>query len=126
MKRLLLDTHVVLWWRAEPGRLSARARAAIAVADAVFVSAASVWEIEIKAGVGRIRLPEPFVLGVQRSGFVRLPVTFEHAARVGALPRHHADPFDRMLVAQAMEEDLVLVTADARVLRYDVTTLVAT
>lgn len=120
---LLLDTHVVIWWRSEPLRLCAPARSAIEEADAVFVSAASIWEIEVKRAMGKVRLPERFSVGIAKSGFARLPITFEHAERAGSLPRHHGDPFDRMLVAQAQEEGLVLVTADEQLSLYDVKVL---
>ncbi len=100
-------------------RLSAGARALIADADEVNVSAASIWEIAIKLGLGRIKGdPKDFVDAIGRSGFVELPVTAVHAASVGRLPRHHRDPFDRLLVAQAMAEPLVLLTADEALLPY--------
>lgn len=110
--RLLLDTHVFLWWRGEPTRLSQQARSRIAEADVVFVSAASAWEAGIKMALGRLELPEPVEAGVAASGFEKLPISFSHAERAAALPPHHGDPFDRMLVAQAQVEDLTLVTHD--------------
>ncbi|MBA3342820.1 MAG: type II toxin-antitoxin system VapC family toxin [Gemmatimonadaceae bacterium] len=110
--RLLVDTHVVLWWRANDPRLTLSAREAIAAAKIVFVSAASAWEIAIKSALGRVRLPRPFSEGVQESGFIELPIGFQHADAVEFLPPHHADPFDRMLLAQAKVERLVLVTHD--------------
>jgi len=120
---LLLDTHVVLWWRADDPRLGRAAREAIAIADFVHVSAASVWEAGIKMRLGRLRLPERFAKGVADSGFSELPVRFAHAERAADLPRHHADPFDRMLVAQAQIEGLTLVTHDSSIWRYDVPVL---
>lgn len=78
----------------------------------MFVSAASAWEVAIKAALGRVKLPRPFSEGVEESGFVELPIAFRHADAVELLPPHHADPFDRMLVAQARVERLVLVTHD--------------
>lgn len=114
MGSLLLDTHVVLWWRAASPRMPTAARDAIANADAVFVSAASAWEVAIKQALGRLRLPDRFATGVEESGFEQLAVTFDHAERAGALPPHHSDPFDRMLIAQALEERLTLVTHDRR------------
>lgn len=110
--RVLLDTHVVIWWRTNDARLSVTAREAIAGASFVFVSAASAWEIAIKSALGRVRLPRPFSEGVEDSGFVELPIGFQHADAVELLPRHHSDPFDRMLLAQAKVERLVLVTHD--------------
>lgn len=92
-------------------------------ADAVFVSAVTVWEIEIKRTLARLRAPEDVAALVDESGFRRLPVTFEHACEAGRLPPHHADPFDRMLIAQARVEDMTLASADAEIRHYDVTTL---
>lgn len=102
----------MLWWRANDPRLTLSAREAIAAAKIVFVSAASAWEIAIKSALGRVRLPRPFSEGVQESGFIELPIGFQHADAVEFLPPHHADPFDRMLLAQAKVERLVLVTHD--------------
>lgn len=119
---LLLDTHVFLWWRGDPGRLPAPVLEAVAGADLVFVSAASAWEAAIKVALGRLELPEPLEAGVLASGFERLPITFTHAEAAAALPPHHRDPFDRMLVAQARLEDLVLVTHDRQLARYEVNT----
>jgi PIN domain nuclease of toxin-antitoxin system len=104
----------VLWWREAHPRLSRDAVELIARAELAFVSAASAWEVAIKVALGRLRLPEPFVVGVEASGFTRLAVDFEHAALAGALPPHHTDPFDRMLIAQARLEGLTLVTHDRR------------
>lgn len=109
---LLLDTHVVLWWRLDDRRITRAARRAIATADLVLVSAASAWEIAIKQGLGRLTLDDSFQRMVEASEFSELPVTMAHADAVTDLPRHHADPFDRMLVAQAATERAVLVTHD--------------
>ncbi len=117
---LLLDTHVFLWWRGEPRRLKPAVRTAIADTELVFVSAASAWEAAIKASLGKLELPEPFAAGVAESGFDKLPITFEHAEVAAALPTHHRDPFDRMLVAQATAENLTLVSHDLRFRPYDV------
>lgn len=117
---LLLDTHVFLWWRSDDPALGASAREAIARAEAVFVSAASAWEAAIKQALGRLEIPDRFAAGVEQSGFASLPITFAHAERAGSLPPHHGDPFDRMLVAQALEERLTLVTKDAAIAAYDV------
>jgi PIN domain nuclease of toxin-antitoxin system len=120
---LLLDTHVFLWWRMNDARLTEGARDAIAAADLVFVSAASAWESSIKSALGRLVLPEPFSRGVDDSGFQRLAIAFEHAELAGALPRHHADPFDRMLVAQAILEGCTLVSHDPAMEPYGATVL---
>jgi PIN domain nuclease of toxin-antitoxin system len=116
---LLLDTHVFLWWRQNSRRLSATARNAIAEAPVVLVSAASAWEVAIKSALGRVHLPQPFDVGVEDSGFLELAIDFAHAAAVGQLPLHHSDPFDRMLVAQARVESLILVTHDRQLDPYD-------
>jgi len=111
--KLLLDTHAVLWWQMEDRRLPKPARRAIAEADVVWVSAASGWEIAIKAALGRLRLDEPIAATVAADDFTELPVTLAHTTRLGSLPEHHADPFDRILVAQALVEGATLVTRDA-------------
>ena len=121
--KLLLDTHAVLWWQADDRRLPPAARRAIAVADIVWVSAASGWEVAIKAALGRLRIDEPFAVTVAADDFTELPVTLAHAARLQALPTHHADPFDRMLVAQAMVEGATLVTRDSALGAYGVPVL---
>lgn len=118
--RLLLDTHIVLWWRMNDERLREEAREAIAVADVAWVSAASAWEVAIKVSVGKLTLPEPFEVGVTESGFDTLDIKFSHGRAAGELPMHHRDPFDRMLIAQARAEDLTLVTHDRRFADYDV------
>ena len=118
--RLLLDTHVFLWWRSDSRRLRAPARRAIAVADVVFVSAATAWEAALKIALGRLRVPDTIEAGVVDSGFEKLPIGFPHAEAAARLPPHHADPFDRMLVAQAQIEGLTLVTHDRRLRRYEV------
>jgi len=118
---LLLDTSVLLWWLDGGGRLSPAARAAIADGRrAVSVSCVSIWEIVIKQALGKIEVPPEFQLVVADEGFRRLPISPEHAFAVAELPDHHRDPFDRMLVAQCRLEGLTLVTADARIKRYDV------
>jgi PIN domain nuclease of toxin-antitoxin system len=123
--RLLLDTHALLWWLADNRKLGRRAREAIADPRAtVWVSAASAWEIAIKVALGRLELPEaPEVClprEIEQNHFTPLPVTLEHALAVASLPAHHADPFDRLLIAQAQIENLTLVTADEAFAPYDV------
>jgi PIN domain nuclease of toxin-antitoxin system len=123
--RLLLDTRVLLWWLADDRALSKQARALIANEPEVFVSAASAWEIAIKRALGKLEAPEDLLPALEAGGIRRLPIDFEHAAVAGALPRHHDDPFDRMLVAQAQREGLTLLTSDIRISRYAVTVLPA-
>jgi PIN domain nuclease of toxin-antitoxin system len=118
--RLLLDTHVFLWWRENSPRLGKASRQAIARADRVFVSAASAWEVAIKIALGKLRLAASFEQGVEQSKMEKLPIQFDHAAAAGELPPHHSDPFDRMLVAQARVEGLTLVIHDRAVAPYDV------
>ena len=120
---LLLDTHVFLWWQAGDPRLGNEAKEQVSQAPLVFISAASAWEAAIKTGLGRLRLPQTVEAGVEEAGFSKLPVTFAHAERVSSLPRHHADPFDRLLIAQAQHEGLTLVTHDSAFRSYDVATL---
>lgn len=121
--RLLLDTHVLLWTLAEPGRLTKATVAAIVdPANDVFVSAASAWEISIKQALGKLELPGPALewLPGQLSdaGLDMLDVTARHGLLAGALPPHHRDPFDRLFIAQAMSEGLTLVTRDGRLAAY--------
>ena len=119
-QRLLLDTHVFLWWKLADPRLRDNTISAIAEADVVFISAASAWEVAIKSSIGKLTLDADFAAGVDASGFERLPIGFEHAAEILTLPRHHNDPFDRLLIAQARVERLTLVTHDALFRPYEV------
>ena len=123
--RLLLDTHALLWALATPAKLPAATAAAIRdPANAVFVSAASAWEIAIKSALGKLSADlDEIVRTSIEVGFEELVVTLAHARRVRALPPRHRDPFDRMLVAQAIEEGLTVVTRDAAVGDYGVSTL---
>lgn len=115
---LLLDSHIVLWWLSDDPRLSRKARRLIEGADQVFVSAATTWELAVKASLGKLRMPEGFVEVVEEEGFTHLPITPVHAMAVRSLPWHHRDPFDRILLAQAMVEGLRLVSADQMLLPY--------
>jgi PIN domain nuclease of toxin-antitoxin system len=110
--RLLLDTHAALWWQAENTRLNRAARRAIGTADIVWVSSASGWEAAIKVVNGRLRLREPFGVMMMADDFTELPVTLAHAEEFERLPRHHRDPFDRLLIAQARVEGATIVTHD--------------
>ena len=118
--KLLLDTHVVLWWRQDSAQLTSTIRRTIASADEVLVSAASGWEVAIKVGVGKLKLADSFAWMVGESGFTELPVHLTHAERLATLPGHHRDPFDRMLVAQAQMEGATVVTHDRQFTPYDV------
>ena len=119
--RLLLDTHVFLWWLADDPRLDADRRRAIADPDAlVHLSAATIWEVGIKKALGRIEVSGDLVEEIERGGFLELPISAAHAAAAGRLPPHHGDPFDRMLVAQARQEGMTLVSLDRALAVYDV------
>lgn len=108
---LLLDTHVVLWWLDDPALLSEDARDAIAdPVNDVFVSAVVAWEIAIKRGLGTVTAPPDFETAIRASGFRELPVTVAHAFATESLPLHHRDPFDRMLIAQAIVEAATIVS----------------
>lgn len=123
--RLLLDTHTFLWWNVDDDRLSQSARALITdPANQVLISAASAWEMAIKSARGRLTLPMPVrryvSTRVASQGFEVLPINLSHALAVAELPEFHADPFDRLLVAQSQLEDIPLVTADRWIGRYEV------
>ena len=129
--RLLIDTQCWLWMVSDPERLSRRARAIVASdRHDLLLSAVSSWEIAIKHSLGKLDLPAPpaeFVpTRMQATGVLPLIVTHSHALRVAALPEHHRDPFDRLLIAQALEESLSILTADKQFRRYDVPIVWAT
>ncbi|MEX2459077.1 MAG: type II toxin-antitoxin system VapC family toxin [Actinomycetota bacterium] len=122
--RLLLDTHVVLWALADHRSLSRGAKDAIADPEnRVAVSAATAWEISIKRSLGRLGAPDDLEDVLEASGFETLPITVGHALAAGALPAHHRDPFDRMLVAQALDGSFTLMTHDQAFARYGVPVL---
>ena len=117
--KLLLDTHVLLWWLAEDPALPARARALMASPESVlFVSAVSLWEIWLKVSLGKLRLPPDFGEVLTGGDFESLPLMAAHAKGIAELPWHHRDPFDRMLLAQARAESLTLLTADSALTVY--------
>jgi PIN domain nuclease of toxin-antitoxin system len=120
--KLLLDSHAFLWWLAEDPKLSAGARQAVADPSAtVHVSAATVWELAIKAALGKLELDgADLVVEIEENDFVELPMTARHAHAAATLPRHHDDPFDRMLIAQARIEGLTIVTRDPAFRAYGV------
>jgi PIN domain nuclease of toxin-antitoxin system len=123
--RLLLDTPALLWWLADEG-LTAQARDAVAdPANAVAVSAVSAWEISIKKALGKLTAPDDLEHQVRAGGFLPLPISIAHGVAAGQLARHHEDPFDRMLIAQAQAEGLTIVTRDKRFADYDVALLPA-
>lgn len=123
---LLLDTHALIWALTNDPVLSPLARAAIEDGtNPVFVSAVTAWEIVIKKGLGKLTVPDNLEEELEAHAFTPLDITVRHALRVGELPSHHQDPFDRMLIAQAQVEGLVLVTRDAEIQRYEVEVLLA-
>ena len=127
MKRLLLDTHTFLWWLSGHRSLGSRAETLISDPEnVVYVSAASIWEIAIKKGLGKLQAPAGFDEIVETEGFEQLPVDLFHAEQAGALPAHHRDPFDRMLVAQAQAEGLTILSGDREISLYGVRVLDAT
>ena len=117
--KLLLDTHVLLWAMQDSRQLSRVARKRIGAAEAAYVSAASLWEIAIKAALGKLSIDsEVLEEQLSVSGLQQLPITWQHTVQVRKLPMHHRDPFDRMLVAQARRLALTLATADATIREY--------
>jgi PIN domain nuclease of toxin-antitoxin system len=118
--RLLLDTHVVVWWQLGSRNLKLPVRRRIEAADHVFVSVASAWEATIKAALGKLRIPASLAQAAEDSHFEELPILFRHVAVLAELPPHHRDPFDRILVAQASAEGLTIVTHDRRLEPYAV------
>ena len=122
--KVLADTHVGVWWLAEPERLEPRAREILmAPGTRVFFSTASLWEIELKRAKGKLEIPEDYWDLLRAEGFEELPVRVEHVLALRQLPAVHADPFDRMLVAQAGAEGLVLASRDGFMAGYGVSVL---
>lgn len=111
--KVLADTHAFLWWLSEDPKLVPAAREAMAdPKSTVYVSAATIWEIAIKVRIGKLEIEGDPVEEIGANGFLELPMTARHAWVAGVLPRHHDDPFDRMLIAQAQGESLVLISRD--------------
>ncbi len=124
MKRLLLDTHILLWWLVEDSRLNPGYLSEIAKPENdVFVSAASIWEITIKQKKGLLQVPADLLEVVEEEGFEALSITFAHSELAGNLTEFHKDPFDRMLIAQAQIEQMILVTDDSQIQQYEVSIL---
>jgi PIN domain nuclease of toxin-antitoxin system len=123
--RLLLDTHVLLWWLTDSPELSDDLKDQIETELEVYVSSATVWELSIKKTAGKLKLPDDLTGWVARSGLSELPIRLPHGDLAGRLPQIHRDPFDRVLIAQALTEKLTLVTRDGIIHRYDVPVLKA-
>lgn len=117
--RILLDTHLFLWLAAGSPRLSKAARTSIQQASAVFISSASLWEVAIKVRIGKLKAdPAELLEEIRKCGFQELPVEGKHALPLAKLPMHHGDPFDRILIAQAMTEQLRFLTSDSNLSPY--------
>ncbi|NOQ51843.1 MAG: PIN domain-containing protein [Desulfuromonadaceae bacterium] len=120
MQRFLLDTHVLLWWLADDPQLGSRCKELIGDSrNQVFVSAATTWEISIKTAINKLNAPEDMDTIVEEEGFDKLPISLYHGQLAGKLPALHRDPFDRMLIAQAQAEGLILMTADDNIGQYN-------
>jgi PIN domain nuclease of toxin-antitoxin system len=121
--KVLIDTHVLLWGLQDEPKLSDRVRTLLPKAE-VWISVASLWEIIAKVQVGKLKLPTPvrdyLTLKLRENGVSVLPLTFDHVRRLEELPLHHRDPFDRILIAQSLEENLPLITADSLFKNYAV------
>lgn len=118
--RILLDSHVALWWLEDDPALGPRTRDLLVEADEAFISAVTPWELGIKRALGKLSMPDGLADELEAQGFLPLSITAAHAEMATELAPHHRDPFDRMLVAQAQSEDLVLVTADHTLADYEV------
>ena len=122
--KFLLDTHVLLWWLCDHKALSAKAFVAIKEGkNAIFVSAVTAWEISIKRALGKLKAPDELEEVLESNSFQQLPISIRHGLVAGNLPRHHDDPFDRMLIAQAQTEQLTIITHDIRIEQYGVSIL---
>ena len=121
--KLLLDSHAFLWWLTEDPKLSTEAKQVVAdPSSVVHVSAATIWELSIKAALGKLDLGGAnLVEEIEENDFLELPITARHSLAAATLPRHHDDPFDRMLIAQARLEGLMVVTRDPAFRAYDIT-----
>jgi PIN domain nuclease of toxin-antitoxin system len=117
----LLDTHVLLWWLSDHKSLTTKAVEAIKDGkNLIFVSAATAWEISIKRVLGKLKAPDGLEETLESNRFHQLPISIRHGLVAGSLPRHHDDPFDRMLIAQAQTEQLTIITHDVRMEQYGV------
>jgi PIN domain nuclease of toxin-antitoxin system len=123
--KFLLDTHILIWGLQENERLSHQIKELIDNEDnEIYISAASIWEIAIKSSLNKLNLSaDEIVAALQDSDYLQLPITFGHTAKTAHLPHHHNDPFDRILIAQALVENLTLVTHDEKIKKYDVSLL---
>jgi PIN domain nuclease of toxin-antitoxin system len=124
MMKLLLDTHILIWWLSQEQRLSQAEIDLITDSDNfIFVSAATAWEIAVKKMIGKLEAPDDLPAALAINNFLELPITVEHSQKLYQLPLHHHDPFDRIMVAQAMSENLTFMTRDAKIALYDIKTI---
>ena len=122
--QLLLDTHALIWWLSNDSTISGKAKKAIADPDnIVFVSAASAWEIAIKKSLGKLQAPDDLSVQIEEKRFTPLAISINHALTVEKLPLHHQDPFDRIIIAQAISENLIIITRDRKFKTYKVKTI---
>lgn len=127
MKRILLDTHTLIWWLSGNEQLGVIAQAAIADANnSIYVSAATTWEMSVKRQLGKLEAPKDLDAIIEQEGFTKLPISVFHGEQAGDLPLHHKDPFDRMLIAQAQAEGLQILTKDEHFPTYGIKVLDAT
>lgn len=120
MQRFLLDTHVLLWWLDDSAELGPRCKELIAdQRNQIYISAATTWEISIKKALGKLEAPDDIDSIVEDEGFSKLPISLYHGQLAGSLPMLHRDPFDRMLIAQAQAEGLILMTSDSNIGQYN-------
>lgn len=119
--KLLLDTHILLWWLTQDQKLSQTAIDTIADSDnIIFISAATAWEIAVKKMIGKLEAPDDLPIALAANDFLELPITIEHSQKLYQLPLHHHDPFDRIMVAQAIAEDLTFMTRDTKISLYEI------
>jgi PIN domain nuclease of toxin-antitoxin system len=122
--KLLLDTHILIWWLSEASRLSQTEIDLITDSDNfIFVSAATAWEIAVKKMIGKLKAPDDLPAALAINNFLELPITIEHSQKLYQLPLHHNDPFDRIMIAQAISEDLTFMTRDTKISLYDIRTI---
>lgn len=123
---VFVDAHALLWWASDDRKLADPARRTIAdPANTVLISAATIWEIEVKRAAGRLEVPQPILEAVDANGFEVIPISGQDAVAAAALPAHHRDPFDRVLIAQALRLDAVVVSRDREFAAYGVHQLLA-
>jgi len=119
--RVLLDTHTLIWGLCEPDRLNVKTKELLANIDnIIFVSIASLWELQIKKSLNKITLPDDFTFQLQKHGYELLNITHEHIAKLNDIPMIHRDPFDRILIAQSIHENIPLVTKDTEIAKYNI------